>query len=195
MSRNLHGTRAGVGNLNCDWWRQLRELRTLGRPSHKGTPILLGILPSGVWPGSHNEFQRKKKMPRVSDVGGGGAEPFRTFCSSYRGLPSEGTIQLEPDLPEFYQSLTDLKEGKYPASDSPGHHVPPKRCGNWEAHVKFRVQELLSWLSRLQTQCASVRMLQVWSLALHSGLRVRHCRELWCGSQMWLGSCIVVALA
>ena len=36
--------------------------------------------------------------------------------------------------------------------------------------------------------------LQVRSLALLSGLRIRHCRELWCGSQMQLGSRVVVAL-
>ena len=32
------------------------------------------------------------------------------------------------------------------------------------------------------------------SLALLGELRIQHCHELWCGSQTWLGSGIVVAL-
>ena len=36
---------------------------------------------------------------------------------------------------------------------------------------------------------------QVRSLALLSGLRIRHCSGLWCGSQMWLGSPAAVAMA
>ena len=35
----------------------------------------------------------------------------------------------------------------------------------------------------------------VRSLALLSGLRIRHCYELWFGSQTQLGSCIAVAVA
>ena len=31
-------------------------------------------------------------------------------------------------------------------------------------------------------------------LALLSGLRIQHCRELWCRLQTWLGSRIAVAL-
>ena len=30
---------------------------------------------------------------------------------------------------------------------------------------------------------------------LTRGLRIQHCHELWCRSQMWLGSCDAVALA
>ena len=37
--------------------------------------------------------------------------------------------------------------------------------------------------------------LQVRSLALLSGLRIRSCRELWCRLQTRLRSCVVVALA
>ena len=37
--------------------------------------------------------------------------------------------------------------------------------------------------------------LQVRSLALLSGLRIRHCCKLRCRSQMQLGSCIAVAVA
>ena len=35
---------------------------------------------------------------------------------------------------------------------------------------------------------------RVQPLALLSGLRTRHCRELWYRLQMWLGSCIAVAV-
>ena len=37
--------------------------------------------------------------------------------------------------------------------------------------------------------------LQVQSLASISGLRIRHCHELWCSSQTWLRSGAAVALA
>ena len=37
--------------------------------------------------------------------------------------------------------------------------------------------------------------LQIRSLALLRGLRIRHCRELWCRSQTQLGSHVAVALA
>ena len=32
------------------------------------------------------------------------------------------------------------------------------------------------------------------SLAMLSGLRIRHCRELWCRPQRWLGSHVVVTV-
>ena len=54
--------------------------------------------------------------------------------------------------------------------------------------------ELLLWLSGLRTQLQSMRM-QVRSLASLSGLRIRHCCELWYRSQTWLGSDIAVAVA
>ena len=37
--------------------------------------------------------------------------------------------------------------------------------------------------------------LWVRSLVLLSGLRIQHCRELWCRSQTLLGSCVAVAVA
>ena len=44
-----------------------------------------------------------------------------------------------------------------------------------------------------QIQLGTMR-LWVLSLASLSGLRIRHCRELWCRSQMWLRSLVAVAL-
>ena len=43
------------------------------------------------------------------------------------------------------------------------------------------------WLVSLRTR--------VWSLASLSGLRIQHCRELWCRSKMWLRSHVAVAVA
>ena len=44
-----------------------------------------------------------------------------------------------------------------------------------------------------QIRLLSMRM-RVQSLALLSGLRIQHCCELWCRSQMWLRSGIAVAV-
>ena len=43
------------------------------------------------------------------------------------------------------------------------------------------------------SSAVSMRM-QVPSLALLSGLRIRHCCELWCRSKMWLRSSFSVAV-
>ena len=59
---------------------------------------------------------------------------------------------------------------------------------------KRNMLELLLWLRRLWTWLVCMR-LWVWSLALLSGLRIRHCRELWCRTQMWLRSGVAVAVA
>ena len=45
----------------------------------------------------------------------------------------------------------------------------------------------------VEMNLASMRT-QVWSLALLSGLSIRHCRELWCRLQTWLRSGITVAV-
>ena len=55
-------------------------------------------------------------------------------------------------------------------------------------------KEFLSWLSSKRIWLASMKT-QVWFLALLSGLRIQWCCELWCWMQMWLRSCIAVAVA
>ena len=45
-----------------------------------------------------------------------------------------------------------------------------------------------------QIQLGTMRM-RVQSLASLSGLRIRHCHELWCRPQTWLGSHVAVAVA
>ena len=57
--------------------------------------------------------------------------------------------------------------------------------GTWRALSLFKRisrQEFPSWLSGERTQLASMRT-WVRSLSLLSGLRIWHCRELWCRSQ------------
>ena len=46
-----------------------------------------------------------------------------------------------------------------------------------------------------ETNSTRNQEVQVQSPALLSGLRIQHCRELWCRLQIWLGSGIVVAVA
>ena len=61
-------------------------------------------------------------------------------------------------------------------------------CG----HSKLLLEFLL-WFSRLRAPLVSVRM-RDQSLASLSGLRIWCCHELQRGSQMWLGSCMAVAV-
>ena len=58
---------------------------------------------------------------------------------------------------------------------------------------KNLILEFLLWLSGLHTQIVSMRM-QIQYLALLSGLRIWHCRELWCSSQtqLWSGVNVTV---
>ena len=58
--------------------------------------------------------------------------------------------------------------------------------------IKVNPEEFLLWLRRLRTQLVSMKM-RVLSPALLSGLRIQHCHELQCRSQMQLGSGIAVA--
>ena len=53
--------------------------------------------------------------------------------------------------------------------------------------------EFLIWISRLRTRLVSMRM-WVWSQASLSGLRIQCCPELWCRSQMCLGSGVAMAV-
>ena len=59
--------------------------------------------------------------------------------------------------------------------------------------LKLGISGVLVVAQRKQIQLGTMRF-QVRSLASLSGLKIQHCRELWCGSQMWLGSCIAVAV-
>ena len=59
-------------------------------------------------------------------------------------------------------------------------------------HLKNK-QEFSSWLSSKLTVLVSTRK-WVQSLASITGLRMQHCRELWCRSQTSLRYCVVVAV-
>ena len=56
-----------------------------------------------------------------------------------------------------------------------------------------KIEAFSLWL-RLRTQLVSMRM-QVQTLAPLGGLRIQHCHERWCRSQIQLGSGIAVAVA
>ena len=60
-------------------------------------------------------------------------------------------------------------------------------------NFKAYIQEFSLWLS-LPIWLVFMRI-QVWSLALLSGLSIQCCYELWCTSQMWLWSHVAVAVA
>ena len=60
-------------------------------------------------------------------------------------------------------------------------------------HFSAFQREIPLSLSRLQTWLVSMRM-GVQSMASLSGLRIWHCHELWYRSQMWLRSCVAVAM-
>ena len=51
--------------------------------------------------------------------------------------------------------------------------------------LKKMLWEFPLWLRGLRTQLVSTRM-RVWSLALLNGLRIWHCHEWWCGSDLVL---------
>ena len=56
-------------------------------------------------------------------------------------------------------------------------------------HTKLKTD--IAWSSGCHS---AERNLQFWSLSLISGLGIWHFRELWCNSQMWLGSGVAVAV-
>ena len=61
-------------------------------------------------------------------------------------------------------------------------------------HKKVCIRELLAVAQWVRTQLVSMRK-QVWSLAKLSELRIQHCCQLCCRSQMWLRSPLAVAMA
>ena len=63
-----------------------------------------------------------------------------------------------------------------------------------KGHIWKTGWEFPLWLSGLRTQLVSMRM-QVGSLALFSGLSLRHCCKVWHSLQMRLGSGLAVAVA
>ena len=52
--------------------------------------------------------------------------------------------------------------------------------------IFFKCMEFLLWAQQKRIWVGTTR-LWVWSLASLSGLRIQHCWELWCRSQMQLG--------
>ena len=66
-------------------------------------------------------------------------------------------------------------------------HLVFSLYGMFREIVKLYIWGVPLVAQHYQARLVSMRT-QVRSLALISGLRIRHCHELWCRSQMWLGS-------
>ena len=65
--------------------------------------------------------------------------------------------------------------------------------GEGEKGVQKRSPGVPVVAQQKQIRLGTIRW-QVRFLASLSGLRIRHCRELWCGSHMWLRSGVAVAV-
>ena len=112
-------------------------------------------------------------------------------------------IQLfPPDRAAYLESpsafsLSHKQHSPLPFVPQRGLHSPA--CPSFQkANITLpqhitNASEFPSWLSRSQTQLASMKM-QVQSLAWLRRLRIKHCRELWCRLQMQFRSHVAVAL-
>ena len=70
------------------------------------------------------------------------------------------------------------------------------RIANIQVNMLVKTQAFREFpLWRSGTNSTRNHRLPVRSLASLSGLRIRHCRELWCRSQTHLGSDVAVAVA
>ena len=72
-----------------------------------------------------------------------------------------------------------------------GERKKGSRYGIMLKILNLRVPTVAEWVKNL----TSIHEDAVPSLALLSGLRIRHCRELWYRLQTWLGSWVAVAVA
>lgn len=98
-------------------YEQVRELKTPGGPIWRGPILFFEFLPLGALTGSHSEdwrtisscFQHGERKSSYFEI------YWEHLCSE-QALPSRETIGLEPNLLGFYQSLTDVREEKYPTT-------------------------------------------------------------------------------
>jgi hypothetical protein len=58
---------------------------------------------------------------------GGEKEPFQTMPENSVATRVRPYVKVSQSLLAFYQSLTDLREGKYPTPANSSHRAPPKR--------------------------------------------------------------------
>ena len=97
-----------------------------------------------------------------------------------------------PGLPGLPKRPIRSNAGILPSPEVSGSAPTPR--GRRVSPRTKALEESPLRLSRLRTQPASMRM-RVQALALLRGLRIRHRRELWCGSQTRPRSGVAVALA
>ena len=89
----------------------------------------------------------------------------------------------------YLQELVSPLWGISPDQGLKCHRIKKERERNYIANTGVHMVA-----QQKQFRVGTMR-LQVRSLASLSGLRIQHCHELWCRSQMWLRSCIAVAVA
>lgn len=87
-----------------------------GNPIIRGVSTIFWDIPSGTWPGSHNKNQRKISFVSNREKGNETILKYtKAFCS-IQSLTSGEKSKPESNLLVYYQSLADLREGKYPTS-------------------------------------------------------------------------------
>lgn len=77
----------------------------------------------------------KEKIPLGFQEGKGKRTHFevcRALCCSEQSCPSRETTLSVPSLLEFYQSLTNLRQGKHPTPAHFSHAVQPKMVKHQE---------------------------------------------------------------
>ena len=99
--------------------------------------------------------------------------------------------------PKAYKNLNSLLKISYKENSRP--RCPLTDFKKWYTYLGINItkeakEEFPTWLSSYRTWLGSMTM-WVQSLASISRLGIWHCRELWCRSKTWLGSCIAVAVA
>ena len=113
-------------------------------------------------------------------------EPVLPVCSSNSMLwilaAENSTTGKESNLPTSHLDTVNTGEGCLRIK------LPSKKSSPWTSHCGSVGPKLGQEPNRV-----SMRM-QVGSLASLSGLRIWCCHELWCRSQMWLGSGVVAIM-
>lgn len=117
ISANYLENQCQVGNPDSNWWDSVQTTR--------GRGTQLWGFPLGAWPGP---IIKPEKNPLMLLAGGGGNESFwnrpeNTLLFTNAWLQGKPGLSA-PNLSGYYQSLTNLEEGKYPLSVHSNCSVP-----------------------------------------------------------------------
>ena len=114
-------------------------------------------------------------------------------------LKPKEEVWIQPGVSGWLEGLIVHNQRRLPGG---GGHKKESSCrgrGAGPSQQRARASTLEGWEGvPLVAQWKRIRLgtmkLRVRSLASLSGLRIWHCRELWCRSQMRLRSCVAVAV-